>query len=158
MLKHILQALPLPKLYYNDVICHSIPEYLQKRLERVLKAAASFVTGKYASLEDVLSLNWLPIKEHREWNLLKMTHKALYNKSWPGYLQLNTHQPSRVLRSSNGIQLQIPLESNTLQDHAARLFNELPISLRNNTEFVSFSKEIKNILRLKAESRINSLT
>ena len=156
MRKNIVQALVLSKLYYNDVIYHSLPEYLQKRLEQVLKACASFVVGKYASLEDVLSLKWLPIREHREWNLLKITHKALYNKSWPGYLQLRVHEPTRVLRSSNGVQLQIPLERNTLQDHAAQLFNELPSNYRNIADFISFSKQSKHFMFLKAKGRIMS--
>ena len=66
--KNLVQALVLSKLYYNDVIYHSLPEYLQKRLQRVQKAAASFVLGKFARSADVLSLNWLPIKEQRELN------------------------------------------------------------------------------------------
>ncbi len=59
--KNLVQSLVLSKLYYNDVIYHSLPEYLDKRLQRVQKAAASFVLGKYARTTDVLSLNWLPI-------------------------------------------------------------------------------------------------
>jgi hypothetical protein len=77
--KNLVQALVLSKLYYNDVIYHSLPEYLQKRLQRVQKAAAGFVLGKFARSADVLSLNWLPIKEQREWNVLKLSYKALYD-------------------------------------------------------------------------------
>ena len=58
----IVQSLVLPQLHYNDVIYHALPEYLTKRLQRVQKEAASFVMGKYASLYDVLTLNWLPIQ------------------------------------------------------------------------------------------------
>ena len=76
--KNLVKALVLSKLYYNDVIYHSLPEYLQKRLQRVQKAAASFVLGKFARSADVLSLNWLPIKEQREWNVLKLSYKAVH--------------------------------------------------------------------------------
>ena len=41
--KNIVQALVLSKSYYNDVIYHTFSDYLQKRLQRVQKAAASFV-------------------------------------------------------------------------------------------------------------------
>ena len=116
--KNIVQALVLSKLYYNDVIYHSLPDYLQKRLQGVQKADTSFVVGKYASLEDGLSLKWLPIKEQREWNMLKIGHKALYNTSWPHYLRLNVYKPSRVLRSSNSVQLQ---NSATNCNHATGL-------------------------------------
>ena len=53
-----IHALALSKLHYNDVIYHSLPEYLQKRVQRVQKAATSFVLGKFARPADVLSLNW----------------------------------------------------------------------------------------------------
>ncbi len=68
--KNLVQSLVLSKLYYNDVSYHSLPENLDKRLQRVQKAAANFVLGKYARTADVLSLNWLPIKEQREWRIL----------------------------------------------------------------------------------------
>ena len=52
-----------------------------KRLQRVQRATAqSFVLGRFVSFEDILTkLKWLPVKEQREWNLLKATHKALHN-------------------------------------------------------------------------------
>ena len=43
--KNLAQALVLLKLYYNDVLHHSLPEYLTARLHRVQKAAANFVNG-----------------------------------------------------------------------------------------------------------------
>ena len=51
---------------------------LQKRLQRVQFAAASFVTGHYVkSIKDFLKLGWLPIEERRDFNLLKQVFKAL---------------------------------------------------------------------------------
>ena len=79
--KNLVQALVLSKLYCNDVIYHSLPEYLQKRLQRVQKAAASFMLGKFARTADLVSLNWWPIKEQREWNVLKLSYKALHDET-----------------------------------------------------------------------------
>ena len=45
--KNLVQALVLSKLYCNDILQNSLPEYLTARLHRVQKAAASFVNGKY---------------------------------------------------------------------------------------------------------------
>ena len=59
--KHLVEALVLSKLDYNDVVYDPIPEYLIKRLQRVQNAAASFVIGQYATLEDTIKLGWLPI-------------------------------------------------------------------------------------------------
>jgi hypothetical protein len=142
--KNIVQALVLSKLYYNDVIYHSLPEYLQKRLQRVQKAAASFVLGKFARSADVLSLNWLPIKEQREWNVLKLSYKELYDENWPDYQKLQLVQHSRVLRSSKGSQLQVPLIKNTSQDQSAHGICIVRV----------FYNETKNFLVLKAWSRL----
>ena len=60
--KNLAQALVLSKLYYNDILHHSLPEYLTARLHRIQKAAASFVNGKYATTSYILKLNWLPIR------------------------------------------------------------------------------------------------
>ena len=77
--ENLAQALVLSKLYYNDILHHSLPEYLTARLHRVKKGAASFVNGKYVTTSDFLKLNWLPVTEQREWYILKSTHKSLYS-------------------------------------------------------------------------------
>jgi hypothetical protein len=127
---------------------------VQERLQRVQKAAASFVLGKFARSADVLSLNWLPIKEQREWNVLKLSYKALHDENWPGYQKLQLVQHSRVLRSSKSSQLQVPLIKNTLEDQSAHLFNQLPEEIRNCRDYRVFYNETKNFLVLKAWSRL----
>ena len=67
--KNLAQALVLSKLFEN-ILHHSLPEYLTASLHRVQKAAASFVNGKYAATSDILKLNWLPVTEQREWHIL----------------------------------------------------------------------------------------
>ena len=58
---------------------------LMKRLQKVQLCAWTL----YASMEDILKLKWLPVKEHREWGLVKIAHKAPYNTTWPDYLRPN---------------------------------------------------------------------
>ena len=152
--KNLAQALVLSKLYYNDILHHSLPEYLTARLHRVQKAAASFVNGKYATTLDILKLNWLPVTEQREWHILKSTHKSLYSSDWPNYLRLATYENDRNLRSSKGIQLQRSMIANTFQDEAANLFNNLPLSLRNCMDPILFFKETKKLLQDNARSRL----
>ena len=81
---------------YNDILHHSLPEYLTARLHRVQNAAAHFVIGKYATTRDILKLNWLPVTEQREWHILKSTHKSLYSSDWPNYLRLETYENNRI--------------------------------------------------------------
>ena len=45
-----------------------------------------------------------------------------------------------------GPRLQVPLENNTFQDNASKLFNNLPISIRNCNNFSIFSKLVKQYL------------
>lgn len=131
--KTLVQTLVLSKLYYNSNVYHNLPEYLIKRLERVQKACAGFVFNRYANTKDVINLNWLPIKDHFEWVLLKTTHKAMYSNSWPQYLKLEKVNHSRNLRSRTAVQLSIPLIKHTFQDQAASVFNNLPPNIRNCT-------------------------
>ena len=94
--KNLAQAPVLSKLYYNDILHYSPPEYLTARLHRVQKAAASFVNGKYATTLDILKLNWfIPVTEQREWHILKSTHKSLYSSDCPNYLRLESYENNR---------------------------------------------------------------
>ena len=139
--KNLAQALVLSKLYYNDILHHSFPEYFTACLHRVQKAAASFVNGKYATTSDILKLHWLPVTEQREWHILKSTHQSLYSSDWPNYLRLETSNQN--LRSSKGIQLQRSMIANVFQDEVANLFNNFPLSLRNCMDSILFFKETK---------------
>ena len=62
-----------------DIVCSLTSDYMLKRLHRVQNACASFVLGKFATVYDVISLRWLPVRERREFNLFKMVYKALHN-------------------------------------------------------------------------------
>ncbi len=62
---------------------------------------------------------------------------------------------SRVLRSSRGSQIQVPLIKNILQDKSANRYNDLSIEIRNCNDYRVFCKETKNFLVLKAWSRLS---
>ena len=105
--KTIVHSLVLSKLFYNDPISLG----LVKRMQKIQKAAASFVYGRYVSMEDLLKLNWLPVKQQLEWHTLKITHKTLHDPNWPNYLDVKRFKHERTLRSSAGISLEIPLNT-----------------------------------------------
>ena len=107
--------------------CHSVfsplPRYLLKRLQKIEFAAASFVYGRYVNdIGETLKLNWLPAEERRDFNLLKLTFRALYFKQWPIYLNLQRVPIRRKLHSSDCIRLQVPLEKRTFQETSAVLY------------------------------------
>ena len=115
-----------------------MPEYQLKRLQRVQNACASFVNGKFSTIEGVIKLGWLPIRQRRDWHFLKAVHKALYQTTWPTYLRLERVINTRITRSSCGVHLRIPMEKSTFQDRASKLFNSLPVDIRNETNYNAF--------------------
>ena len=48
------------------------------------------VTRRFAGVaSDVVKLNWLPVNKNLKLNILKLTHKSLYDETFPEYLKLN---------------------------------------------------------------------
>ena len=152
--KHFVECLVLSRLDFNDKIFHPITDCLLKRLQRTQFAAASFVFGRYVdNIDPVVKLGWLPMKERREWHVLKAVHKAIYSYDWPRKLQLEQIKHARNLRSSSTINLVIPYPSETFQYSAATLFNSLPSNVKCFDNFKSFSKQTLCILRERHRNR-----
>ena len=86
--KHLVEALVLSKMDYNDIVFDQLPLYLVKRLQRIQNAATSFVIGRYATTTDAVKIGWLPVQERRKWHLLKTTYKALHDTRRPSYASL----------------------------------------------------------------------
>ena len=144
----------LSRLYFNDIIFHPITDCLLKRLQHIQFAVASFVFGRYVNnIDSFLKLGWLPMKERREWHVLKAAHKAIYSHDWPRNLQLEQVKHARNLRSSSTINLVIPYASDSFQYSAAALFNSLPSNVKCCDNFKSFSKQTLCILRERCRNR-----
>ena len=104
----------IAKINYNYIVSHPIPDYLLRRLQRVLLAAASFVLGRYAKMLDLATLRWLPNVECRESHLLLAAYKAMYFTNWPLYLKLDAYTSGTLLRSSRETILKVPKTPGTL--------------------------------------------
>ena len=85
------------------------------------------------SVESDLKLGWLPMRERRDFNLLKATHKAIYSRHWAEYAKLEVHKPTKTLLSNSTLNLVRPQERGTFQDISSQLFN----TLRNNIKAIS---------------------
>ena len=142
------------RLDYCDSVFSPLPRYLMKRLQKIEFAAASFVYGRYLNnIGDILKLNWLPVEERRDFNLLKLTFKAIYFKQWPTYLNLQRVSIVRELRSSDCIRLQVPLEKGTFQETTAVLFNNLPKELKICDNLNLFTSRLFKFLKNRAKAR-----
>ena len=141
--KIVVQSLVLSKLLCDDCVLYPIPLGLVKRMEKVQKAAASFDFGRDVSMDDVIKLNWLPVKQQLEWQTLKIAHKALNDPNWPKVLDVKRFKHERTLRSRSikaETLLEISLISNTFQDQVASRFNKLPITIRSCEDHKQFVK------------------
>ena len=146
--KHLAESLILSRLDYCDIVMFPLPQHLLKRLQRIQFSAASFATGRYVnSFESLLKLGWLPVRERRDWHLLKTAHKALYSHNWPQTLRLEKVKHTRLLRSNSTVNLVVPRVSNTFQDTAARIFNTLPSGTKSCVDSKSFSKQAFTFLK-----------
>ena len=145
--KHLAESLALSKANYTCSVFHPPPAFQLKRLQRLQNACAGFVTRRFAGVEDVVKLNWLPVNKNVELNILKLARKSLYNETFPEYLNLNLHKVSAYsLRSSIAPVLSIPRDSGIFQHSAANIFNKLPVAIRNITEYNSFWRSVKRHL------------
>ena len=153
--KQLAESLVLSKLGYNDIVFHPLPQYQQKKLQRIQNAAASFVLNKYTTESDAVEhLKWLPVKQRTEYHLLRLGHKSLWDPSFPDYLKLEKRKVHRQLRSSCATNLVIPLETGTFQDNCSKIFNELPTITKNDSDFKSFTTQVYKTLMNKAKQRL----
>ena len=61
---------------------------------------------KYVNdVSDIIKLGWLPVEQRREYQILKLTFKAIHFKQWPAYLKLEFATQREGLRSSAARQL-----------------------------------------------------
>ena len=74
--KQLTEMLVISKLDYCDTVRSPLYDYQTKRLQRIQNACAGFVMNRYATVIDVISIGWLPMRERRDWHMLKMAHKA----------------------------------------------------------------------------------
>lgn len=140
--------------FCNSLFCN-LPQKEINRLQRLQNCAARLLTytKKYTSITPILrSLHWLPVDKRIIFKVLLLVFRAL-NTCGPTYLQdmLNFHRPSRVLRSTNSNLLQTPRVRHSWGERAfshmgPKLWNDLPVTLRQNPSLESFKAELKTHL------------
>ena len=98
-------------------------------------------------------LHWLPIRLRIDFKILLLFFKSL-NGLAPSYLSdmLHRHAPSRFLRSSAAGLLVVPKTSgktyreSAFRHYGPRLWNSLPLDLRDSTSVEIFKQHLKKYL------------
>jgi len=108
-------------------------------------------TSPMSSNELLKQLNWLLTEWRIRFKHATMTFKALYTDR-PPYLSdlLQHHEPKRSLRSSSSHQLLVPRHkltfgSRAVRFSAPRVWNSLPISIRETKSLPTFRRHLKTL-------------
>ena len=86
--KHLSESLVLSKIDYCNSVFDPLTQAQEQHLQKVQNAAAAFVLNRYCTITDIVKLNWLPVGESVQMNLLNLCFKAVHFKNFPTYLSL----------------------------------------------------------------------
>ena len=157
VLRKFYQGYILPLIDYGSITWSGTSSANIERILKLQKRAARIILHadySKASSEMFSELGWQPIHKRLTYNKAVFTYKAL-NGQTPQYITdllkpvAETHD--RHLRSSVNGTLAIPRSRSSIFDRsfavsAPRLWNSLPIDLRNSSTLHSFKTNLKNIL------------
>ena len=111
--------------------------------------AASFVLSRYVNgINDIVKIGWLPVRQQRDFHVLKLVHKALHSPSWRSCIPLDTVKHLWSLWSGAATRLISPMERGAFQDSAAKLFLKCPSGKynRNCSAFKVYCREVNAYL------------
>jgi hypothetical protein len=154
--EQLVHAFVTSKLDYANALLVGVARKQLQKLQRVQNTAARVITrtAKYENITPVLQqLHWLPVKHRITFKILLVTYKALHGNA-PGYIRelLTVYEPSRSLRSQDKQLLVEPkTRLKTFGDRAfssiaPRLWNQLPLEVKNSTSTEAFKSSLKRHL------------
>ena len=158
---HIVRGLVLSRLDYAKALLFGPREADLTRLQRLQNKAARLVMscGRDQSSSDLLrGLHWLPVKQRIIYKPMLYIYKAL-NDMAPCYISAMTHLQNtdpgeyrqRVRSSSDQTRLIVSRSFKRVGDMsftiaAARLWNDLPVNLRESQSLPMFKRQLKTHL------------
>ena len=152
MAKTVAHAIVGSKLDYCNSLLAGMTSTNLNKLQRIQNSLARVVTGKrkFDNITPVLKeLHWLPIARRIDYKLATIVYKTRATQE-PQYLNslLIDYVPGRNLRSMNQQRLTVPryqteTASRRFSVCAPRVWNSLPLDVRNSVSIASFRKNLK---------------
>ena len=150
---------------YCNSLLYGVSQYQLSRLQRVLNAAARItcLLPRYSHITPTLfHLHWLPIASRITFKIALIVYKALNGYS-PSYITdlLHIKPPGRYeMRSDDQHLLLVPrTKCKTFGDRALavagpRVWNSLPLAVRNSVNVDTFKTNLKSFLFTQAYKHI----
>ena len=151
----LVNALVTSRMDNCNSLLFGTHKYVIQRLQRVQNYAARTVTQqpKRAHATPILrELHWLPVAQRINFKIIMLTWKAL-NGQAPAYLKdiIPAQSSGRATRSSDKSLLLVPRVKPSFGERAfsyssPRLWNPLPIELKNQSTIDAFKSRLKTFL------------
>ena len=151
----IVKAIVFPSFDALNSLLIGTTQKTVNRVQRTLNATIRFVTDarKHDHITDhAKRLHILPIKQRIKYKVCLLVHKTIYGQM-PEYIKelVQLEGPSN-LRSGNDLPRVIPMRSGSNKTDmrfkfaAAKIFNELPLSIRRTESLLSFRQHLKTYM------------
>ena len=152
----LVHAFVTSRLDSCNAILYGLPERDLSKLQRIQNAAARVVTltRKQEHISPIIrKLHWLPVKQRIIYKLMLLTFKSLHGSA-PSYISelITLYEPTRSLRSASQCLLkEFQSNTKTYGDRrfavcAPRLWNCLPLHIKNSNSINQFKSQLKTHL------------